>query len=254
MKTFYLNIVFAIIFIASMGAKAAECSIPIHDNTFLGDTNYSPFVCSQPLRGVWGDFGLTESRWIDFGWNEVCSIDSPLNRTLSALWLLQNSAPDPTNSINDNSGDFLRQAYNYSAINIEKLVPGCGDDHPGIIAITFPEELVSPSNETGETPFSKNRIELYVPFFYNQAVSVRASTIVHEARHTQGITHDPCFCLRGSCDRRWGDQKANDFEIYFLYLFANNGVNTTTAMKRRARQEGNEILTTAYCEVPFFRI
>ena len=255
MKTFYLNILFAVLFNASMSVKAADCSIPIHDDTLLGDTHYNTLVCFQPLKGVWTAFGLTKSRWVGLGWNDVCSINKPLNRTLSALWLLHRSTPNPTTSINDASGDFLRQAYNYAARRIEKLVPRCTAENPEVVASAHPEEPVRGIGGGDVTPYSKNRIELYYPFFYGQSVPERAGTIVHEARHTEGKLHDDCSCeAGGSCDRRWGDKKANTYGIYYLASFAHRGLKTTSAMKRRARQRANNILATRYCEESSFRI
>jgi hypothetical protein len=260
MKKNYFHIIFAILFTANMSAKAADCSIPLENpeqDIFLGDTHYHPFVCSQPFQGVWSGFGLTESNWGGgLGWNDVCNINKPLNRALSALWLLRNSPPNPTSSMTDTSGGFLRQAYNYTVRTIEKLEPRCGFDENSPIARTVDE---SPVINPPDVSFDENRIELYDAFF-DLSVPERASTIVHEARHTRGNSHVVCSeifnsCRRGnSCDEEWADSGAYTYEVVYLSQFVSKGTNTTTAMKNRAREVANEILTTAYCKETDFRI
>jgi len=240
-----LLIVLLLMFVTSL-SYAATCGIPRHNNVSLGDTVYSPKVCSQTvINKFWTDFNFDKSDWDDgFGYFNVCNINVPLNKTFSALWLLQNSTTNPASSISDFSGDFLRWAYNYSARAIEELDGRCGNGSTsGVVATTHRGALVN------------DRTELKFPFFYGQGMPERAGTIVHEARHADGISHDSCNCPRGgSCDQRWGDRKANDYGILYMWWFVDSGVNTTTAMKRRAQNRVNNVLAGGFCESTTFRI
>ncbi len=195
MKTFYLNLIFAVLFIASMGANAAECSVPRQNYVSRGDAFYNAPVCDQPLKSVWADFGLTESRWLGFGWRDFCNVNEPLHRTLSALWLLRKSTPNPPGSINDTSGDFLRRAYGYSARSIEKIVPNCTSKVSTLNpAIARPEQKITLTADNNWTPYRRNRLDLN-DYFFHVSVIDRAATIVHEARHTDGKRHDACTPL-----------------------------------------------------------
>jgi len=227
-------------------ANSATCTIPSHDNSVLGDSLYSPRICNQShINKFWQDFDFDKDDWDDgFGYYDVCNIDKPLNRAFSSLWLLLFSAPDPAIATNDFDGNFLRWAYNYSAREIDELDGRCGNGGTsGVLATTY------------HGLFVNDRTQLKFPFFYGLSVSERSGTIVHEARHADGKGHDSCSCPRGgSCDSRWQDMKANTYGIYYLWWFIDSGINTTTAMKRRAQSRANTVLATGFCNATSFRL
>ncbi len=64
----------------------------------------------------------------------------------------------------------------------------------------------------------------------------------------------PCTLGKNNCDREWGVGEAFDYQVLFLNSFARGGINTTSAMKRRAKDRANTILDTAYCKKPHFRL
>jgi hypothetical protein len=122
----------------------------------------------------------------------------------------------------------------------------CGDG--SAIAITFSGAFVT------------DRVELYRGYWYNQAVVERASTLVHEARHMGGKSHNASFpagSVYGSgsgADTSWEYGGAWMYEANYLWWFYSAGANTTTAMKNLARQQGNIIIDNAFAKRPTFHI
>jgi hypothetical protein len=231
---------------ATMGAfsHAATCTVLPHDNVAEGDTVYSPNVCNRELIDKFlTDFGFDRGDWNDgFGYEDMCNIDLPLNRTFSALWALLFSSPNPATSTGDFSGDFLRWAYNYAEQGIDELDARCAG-HDGALA------------HTKAGPIIDNYTELYLPFFYGYSVPERARTIVHEVRHAEWRMHDDCSCpRRRSCDARWDDGGANSYQIFYLWWFVHSGLNTTTAMQRRAQDRANDILERGFWTPTYFRL
>lgn len=232
--------------IVTMGsfAHAATCTILPHDNVYEGDTVYSPNVCNQQLVDkFWADFDFDKGDWDNgFGYEDMCNLELPLNRTFSALWALLFSSLNPATSTGDFKGNFLRWAYNYAEQAIDELDGRCGGPD-GSLAYTW------------AFPLTDSYTELYLPFLYGYTVPERASTIVHEARHAEWRMHDDCSCPRGeSCDPRWDDGSANSYQIYYLWWFVDSGVNTTTAMKQRAQERANDILERGFCTPTSFRL
>lgn len=227
-------------------ASAATCTIPSHNNTTLGDSLYNPRSCNQShINKFWSDFSFDKGDWDDgFGYEGPCNIDRPLNRTFGSLWLLLFSSSNPATSTNDFNGNFLRTAYNYSAREIDELDGRCGNGGTsGVLATTY----------TGL--FADDRTELKFPFFYGLSVSERAGTIVHEARHADGRGHNSCSCPRGSsCDTSWQDGGANTYGILYMWWFVDSGINTTSAMKRRAQDRANDVLSRGFCNPTTFRL
>ena len=246
LKKLFMLLTACALFNPAESIEAATCSIPSHNNSSLGDSLYSPRVCNQSMiNKFWNDFDFDKGDWDDgFGYYSVCNIDRPLNRTFSGLWLLLKSTPNPTTSTGDFNGNFLRWAYNYSAREIDELDGRCGNGGTsGVLATTY------------WGPFVNDRTQLKFPFFYGQGVPERAGTIVHEARHADGKGHVSDCCPRGgSCDSYWGDSRANSYQITYLWWFVDSGVNTTSAMKRRAQSRANSILSSGFCTPTSFRL
>ncbi len=230
-------------------ANAAMCSIKAEwfDNAALGDSLYGRRVCNQShISRFWRDFHFDKGDWDDgFGYYSVCNINSPLNRTFSALWLLLFSSPNPATAPSDFTGNFLRYAYNYSAREIDELDGRCGNRRTfGTVAQTVRGGW-----------WVDDRTELMSPFFYGKSVPERAGTIVHEARHADGWSHHSCSCpRRTACDRSWFDYHANTYGILYMWWFIDSGVNTTSAMKRRAQYRVNNVLAEGFCTPTSFRL
>lgn len=245
-KLITITIVVALIVTSSVAVNADTCNIPSHNNSTLGDSLYGPRVCNQShINKFWNDFDFDRDDWDDgFGYHSVHDINRPLNRTFSALWLLLYSSPNPATSTSDFGGNFLRYAYNYSAREIDELDGRCGNGGTsGSLATTYWGWFID------------NRTVLKFPFFYGQGVPERAGTIVHEARHADWVGHTSNCCPRGgSCDSQWLDYGANTYQIMYLCWFVHSGVNTTTAMKRRAQARANDILRTGFCTSTSFRL
>lgn len=88
----------------------------------------------------------------------------------------------------------------------------CGapnDPYDGcIIATTYDRVLAS-----------KDRIRLWQTFYYGIDAVHRGSTIVHEVRHADGVSHSGNCPRNGSCDPRWTHRGANTFEMLWLAAY-----------------------------------
>ncbi len=67
-------------------------------------------------------------------------------------------------------------------------------------------------------PIIDNYTQLYLLYFYGQGVSLRAGTLVHEARHADGRGHDS-----GNNDSSWGYNGAWRWQVCWLAWFAVDG-------------------------------
>jgi len=226
---------------------AATCFYQPGDNVDSGDVFYRPGMCHQPfIDAVWAHFDFDKGDWDEgFGWDDACNIDQPLARTFNALWLLAYSAEDYAKSTSDFSGNALRWAYPYSASNIDELDGRCGsgDKNKGARATTY-------------TGLQDNRTVLKWPFFYGEVVVQRAGTILHEARHAGGKSHNGgSGCPRGkSCDTNWNYEGANMYQALYLWWFRVDGTRTTTGMKNWAKSEAQNIIDRAFNTNPGYVI
>ena len=220
------------------------CSVPPHDNVADGTSAYASQICNQVLVDFWWSVcNMKKADWDQgFGFDDPCNIDLPLGRTFTALYLLTYSAEDYAKNTGDFSGNALRWAWPYTAQNIGKLQALCFK--PGS----------TPGQWAGWA--YGNRVELYIPFFYNFDVSARAATFLHEARHNGGKSHNGgSGCSRGaSCDTNWAYQGSNMYEVLYLWWFAVDGTRTTTAIKNMARNRARSVHNTAFNTNPWFNI
>ncbi|MBN8739427.1 MAG: hypothetical protein J0H86_07955 [Xanthomonadaceae bacterium] len=228
-------------------ALADSCVYQPGNNNDSGDNFYIAPVCEQRfIDQFWNHFDFDKGDWDDgFGYDDPCNVNQPLARTFNALYLLAYSAQDYATSTSDFSGNALRWGYPYSATKIDELDGRCGsgDKNTGARATTY-------------TGLQDNRTVLKWPFFYGEVVVERAGTILHEARHAGGKSHNGgTGCPRkASCDTNWAYEGANMYQVLYLWWFRVAGTRTTTAMKNRARSEAQSIIDRGFNTNPGFVI
>jgi hypothetical protein len=198
-----------------------------------GDDLYGPRVCFQPfINWAWDSFDFDRGDWDDGrGYSNVCDNRMPLNRAMAGIWCLTYSA-DNYQDENQN-GSILQWGCKFARNAIDELDGVCVG---GAIATTF----------TGA--FTDDRTQLKIPFF-DQAVSLRAGTLVHEARHADGKGHDS-----GGNDSSWGYNGAWRWQVCWLSWFNAAGTRTSAALKAMARQRGNNIINANFVTHPGFNI
>ncbi len=219
----------------------ATCTVPSHDNATSGDNLYGPRACWQALVDwAWSAFGFQNQYWDDgFGYEDPCNRNLPVNRTMGAIWLLCYSAEDYNNDAYSNN--CLHWARRYCWNQIDSLKAFCGDG-------------------SAVADASGSNVNLYLGYWYNQDVSVRASTLLHEARHLGGKSHNAnfpagsVFGSGGGADSSWGYEGAWMYETLYLWWFYADGRRSTTALKQRARQEANLYIDNAFATHPGFNI
>lgn len=220
----------------------ATCSVPAHDNETSGDNLYGPRACWQELVDwAWSAFGFKNKYWDDgFGYYDACNRNLPLNRTMAAIWLLCYSADDYNND--DYSNDCLHWARRYCWNQIDSLKSFCGDGSAVASA-------------------SGSNVNLFLDYWYDQTMEVRASTLLHEARHLGAKSHNANFpsgsvfgAGNSGADSSWGYEGAWMFEALYLWWFYADGRRTTTALKAHARQESNLYIDNAFATHPGFNI
>lgn len=218
----------------------ATCTYSVPDKDASGDNYYGGLICRQDLSDYfWATYGFNgqSEYWDDgFGYENFCDTNKALGRTYNSLYLLTYSAPDYGNDEYDSP--ILNWGRRYVREHIDRLRSFCGDGK-------------AYARNTG----SQN-VELYLPMWYEQSVPERASTFVHEARHTDK-SHNanfPAGSIFGAgdsgADSNWDYQGAWMYEVLYLWWFAYEGERTTTAMKDRAAQMGNLYIDNAFATRP----
>jgi hypothetical protein len=212
----------------------ASCTYTVPDLNASGDNLYGPRICYQPfIDWAWDAFDFDKDDWDDgFGWDEVCNNHAPLSRTMSGIWCLTYSAEDYRNESYDLN--ILQWGCRFARNAIDELDGRCGT--AGTIARTY------------RGLFVDDRTELYLAYFA-QPVSLRAGSLVHEARHADGRGHDA-----GTNDSSWEYNGAWRWQVCWLSWFAAAGTRTSAAMKAVARQRANNILNTNFTKPPGFNV
>jgi len=221
-----------------------SCSVPPHDNVADGSSHYASGACNQErINHWWAVFEMRENDWdAGFGYYDACNMDLPLARTFAAMYLLTYSAEDYARSTSDYSGNALRWAYPYTANNAGRTSALC--------------------YKPGSSPGQWNawaygsRIEFYIPYFYNLDVASRAGTLLHEARHNGGKSHNgDSGCPRGvSCDTNWDYEGANMYQVLYLWWFGVDGTRTTSAIRNMGLNRARTVHNTAFNTNPGFSI
>src|SRR5215216_7962987 len=159
----------------------ASCTYTVPDKSASGDNFYGAVICKQAyVDYFWNTYGFSGNKtyWDDgWGWDDCCNTSKPLARAFNGCYALTYSAQD---YLNDSySSAILNWGRRYVRENIDDLRSMCGDG--SAIAAAF------------SGPFVDDRVELYLGFFYSISVPVRASTLIHEARHMGGKPHNANF-------------------------------------------------------------
>lgn len=212
----------------------ASCTYSVPDLNASGDNLYGPRICWQPfVDWAWEAFDFDKGDWDDgFGYDQVCDNTRPLCRTLSGIWCLTYSSPNfPSESYSSN---ILEWGCRFARNAIDELDARCGSG--AFIAYTW-------------WGLQDNRTELYLTYFYGWGVSMRAGTLIHEARHADGKGHDS-----GNNDSSWGYNGAWRWEVCWLAWFAFEGRDTSAAMKTQARQRANNIINSNFDTHPGFNV
>lgn len=213
----------------------ASCTASVPDLVTSGDNLYGPRICSQPfIDWAWQVFDFDRGDWDQgFGYDDVCNNRLPLSRALSGIWCLTYSSPNfPRESYDSN---ILEWGCRFARNNIDELDARCGSG--GSFA------------RTQWGPIVDNWTQLFLPFFYDQGVSRRAGTLLHEARHADGKGHD-----RGNNDSSWEYNGAWRWHVAWLAWFAAEGRHTSAAMRTQARQRANNILNSNFDTHPGFNV
>ncbi|MCL2825303.1 MAG: hypothetical protein FWD57_15030 [Polyangiaceae bacterium] len=217
---------------------------------FYGTWSSDPEHQSDLLSMHYYNFGFVAADWRDdmarkySGWDAQTDVCLPFARTMNALHVLAYGvSTTPPSSRDDKDENFAMWAYRHSHEKTKKLRANC-DGSP-----------IAKAN-AGE-----KRITVCRPFYYgvDHIPPVRASTVVHEARHIRGKCKHEGSCLAGaSCDPNYmngcagknsGSGKgANGVEIvwlsWFLYTARPSMINE--AIRVQTLQRANWILDNRF--------
>jgi hypothetical protein len=206
------------------------------NNAATGDDAFVGSWCNQrTVNGMVADFDMDGGDWDEgFGWADACNVNLPLARTFNAIWVLGLFG----HSMPAGSSNWLPWFYDFASSEIDELDGRCGS--PAIAT-------------TVHGPIIDNFTELYWPFFYDSSnVPNRAGTLVHEARHADGFSHDGESCPREeSCDEAWNSWGANTYQVLYLWwLRVENGGLISGALSGLARDRANTVLERAFDSRP----
>lgn len=217
------------------------------------------FWCSSEwIDFFWDAYDFDKGDWDGgFGWSAACDLRRPLARTFQAIELVNFSSPNNPTTTDDFSGNFLHWAGNYTIQAYDELDGRCGD-----------------GTLRGFTTWGTidDTTEFYMPFFYNENVVQRASTLVHESRHADWCGHNgndgsnACPSKSKSCDESLNDgctgigspsgKGADGFQVLWLWWYTVDADSThsNATMKAFARDEANTLLDTRFDVNPCFHI
>jgi|ERR1043166_2941755 hypothetical protein len=225
----------------------ATCTYSVPDKNASGDNLYGPRICWQPFVDyAWPAWGFNYDYWQDgWGYNDCCNTDKPLARTFNAIWLLDYSAPDPSDE--NWSSPILNWGCRFARNAHDDIRARCSKDSYGAYSWWG--------------PFTDDRCELYLIFFYNLDVVGRAATLLHEARHLDGQGHDANFPSwsalgpgKSGADSSWGYEGAWMYDALYLWWFYAAGARTTNVLRQQARQRAQFIIDNAFAKHPGYVI
>ncbi|MGH9879441.1 MAG: hypothetical protein ACRD5H_17560 [Nitrososphaerales archaeon] len=225
----------------------ATCYYSVPDKNTSGDNLYGSRICWQPfVDWAWDVFDFDYDYWQDgWGYDDCCNTNKPLARAFNGMWLLAYSADDYWNE--EWSNNILHWGCRYARNQIDDLEAKCGDGSAIAAAI--------------QGWFVDDRVELYLGFFYNKNVPGRAETLIHEARHMGGKSHDANFpsgsvfgAGKSGADSSWGYHGAWMYGALYLWWFYADGRRTTWALRQSAKQRAQLVIDNAFATHPGFTI
>jgi hypothetical protein len=222
-----------------------HCTYTVPDKAASGDDFYGASICDQVyVDYFWDTYGFEGNKqyWDDgFGWDDPCNTDQPLARTFNGCYALTYSAQDYLND--DYSGACLNWARRYVREHIGDLRSKCGDGDA--IAASVGGRVV----------------ELYLGCFYTKNAPGRAETLLHEARHVGGKSHDAVFPAGSTfgegeegADSSWGYEGAWMYGALYLWWYYAEGARTTSAIRELARQRANVVIDGAFATHPGYSV
>ena len=215
----------------------ADCVWDRANSVSTGDTLYGPRICNQAFSDwAWDAFDFDKGDWDDgWGFDNFCDYEWPLGRTYAGLWCLTYSAGPKPNPAIDTNTPILEWGWRYAQNELDELDGRCTNG--SYVALTH-----------WGGAFVDDWTQLYLSFF-NEAVPLRAGTLLHEARHPGGKKHDA-----GNNDSSWAYNGAWRWHVVWLWWFWDRGQSTTLTMRTLARQKANAILSSKFTTPPGFTI
>jgi hypothetical protein len=219
------------------------------------DTSFASGICNGAFSSsVWDHFAMDEGDWNDGrGFDNYCDITKMLGKTYIAYWVILYSSPTPPPTWDDMSGNALRWAAPYSSNNIDEVDGACSWGLYG---------------ETRYGTLVDNWTRFFLDFAYMETPAVRASTVVHEARHANGwsdASHDgndsggaggthKCNAGGSSCDEAYSNSasagRANSYQSWYFQHYSASAVNSNQWERDWARLRGNWALDNRFDLVP----
>lgn len=234
-------------------AKAATCSANMVPETRVGGWCNSTWV-----NYFWDAYDFDKNDWDDgFGFSNACDMGRPLGRTMNAIYMVNYADGAGSKSRSDFSGSILHWGGNYTMREMDELDARCGD---------------GTKRAYTQWGWQDNYTRLYLPFFYNENVTQRAGTLVHEARHADWCGHNGndgsnnCPARSASCDESFTNgcsgigspngRGATGFQAVWLWWFTvdADSITGTSSRKANARDEANRIFNTMFDSNPCLNI
>lgn len=221
------------------GSTPKRCTFTVPDMDLSGDTWYGPENWDW-CRSDWQSshrkaYGIDKDQWEGHGWDTPCDMKRPLGRLYAAFVALEESSANPTK---DYKGNILQWGAWFAWSTIDDLDAKCGDDP--IASCTCTKFL----------GIGNRFLRLFVPpYFYDQGVAERASTLIHEARHWDGPGHD-----EGSRDSSWSYNGAWRWEVAWLAWYAAEAIDAPLGQRCKAQDLANGYLKTSFKKKPGFTV
>ena len=225
----------------------ADCSYTVGDKVLSGDVFYGPDRwdwCNQSwINSQVSGFGIDGDSWKGHGGRDGCNTSKPTGRFFTGLVALEETAPMKFwPNTTKTGGNILQWGAGWAWQVIDETKVHCGR---GTVALCKNCSVWDPVEWA--TDFE---IICYVPpYFYGQNVEERASTLMHEARHWDGKTHN-----RGNRDSSFGYNGAWAYEVSWLSWYAGVATPAPKGLRCDAQALANKYISDEFKTKPDFVI
>jgi hypothetical protein len=225
------------------GGGGKTCTVTVPDKVLFGDEFYGPgnfdWCRKDFLDGFARGYGIHRGEWKGHGFSDACNTDLPMGRTYAAFVALHFTSPNPPADTKDRGGNILRWGAGFAWHTVDDLDAKC--DPSGPIASCSCATFLG---------IGEQHITLFSPQnFYGQYVVERASTLLHEARHWNGPSHNGS----NGKDSDFNFNGAWRYETNWLAWYAKEAVNAPPAQRCKAQDIANGFLSGSFDKDPGFR-
>lgn len=234
--------------IADDPACGATCCYTIPDKVLSGDEWYGANNwdwCRSDWMNAWVDnYGATHDDWPgdSWGWTDACNTDKPLARFFTALAALNSSHPHPVSDGNYDLQSPLDWGRHFAPDQIDELAARCPNGGFSAMCVNCIGSFLGIHGDRS--------VELYLNYFFQDSVMVRAADLVHESWHW---AFERDHVAGGVKDQSYSNDSgagAYSVTVWWLSRYAREAVNAPWKLRCEAADSANAYINGSFVQVP----